>query len=62
MFEKLPTDNRDRFITAEDIKLISVRHGLAGDGRHHKDDAKSVHIFVEQHRDDVILYRPVTLR
>jgi hypothetical protein len=62
MFEKLPNGNRDRLITIEEIKQISIRNGLSGDGRNHKDDAKSVHLFVEKFRDEVILYRPIISR
>jgi hypothetical protein len=59
MFEKLPPENRDRFLSLDDIRLISIRNGLSNDGRNHKDDAKSVHIFVENHKEDVILYKPI---
>jgi hypothetical protein len=60
LFDQLPVGNRDRYITSEDIRLIGIRKGLINDGRNHKDDAKSVHIFVEKNKDSVILYRPNT--
>jgi hypothetical protein len=60
LFDKLPSGNRDRYLTADDIRIIINRKGLTNQSRNHKDDAKSVHIFAEKNKEDVILYRPNT--
>ena len=57
-FQKQPKSQRDHFLKEKDIREIRYRYGLMKDGREHKDDSKSVHIFANSHSDMVIYYRP----
>ena len=42
----------------KDFKQIAKRFHLGDEWRSHNDDAKSVHLFVEQNRHIVIFYQP----
>lgn len=60
-FRAKPKEHRDHWVTLKDIKAIRDRFNLTDDGREHKDDAKSVHIFAHLHENLVIFYRPASV-
>lgn len=56
-YKKQPEDHRDHHVEESDLKNISTKFGLKDFWRAHSEDAKSVHLFVEQNPDKVIFYQ-----
>ena len=53
-----PLNHRDRYVRKTDLKRIANRYRLNHAWRSHSEDAKSVHLFVQQNPDLVLFYQP----
>lgn len=57
-YKAKPINHRDHFVEEKDLRRIADRYHLTNGWRQHFEDAKSVHLFVEQNPNIVLYYQP----